>query len=206
MLLIFGALLPLNTNLKAQSHEVQQLLLNVQKLNQLKQILQNMYSGYEILTKGYNAIKDISEGNFNLHQAFLDGLMAVNPSVQKYKRIADIIDYQQQIVKNYKIAISRFRNDPHFNAEEIKYLESVYENLFKESLKSLDELMMVITANKLRMSDDERILAIDRIFEDMEFKLIFLKQFNSSTEYLALQRAKESGEINFSRQLYGINN
>ena len=56
----------------AQSTEIQQLLLNVEKLAQLKKILSNMKKGYEIVSNGYNTIKDISKGNFNLHDAFLE--------------------------------------------------------------------------------------------------------------------------------------
>ena len=29
-----------------------------------------MYQGYKIVSKGYNTIKDISEGNFDLHKTF----------------------------------------------------------------------------------------------------------------------------------------
>ena len=84
----------------AQSTEIQQLLLNVEKLAQLKKILSNMKKGYEIVSTGYNTIKDISKGNFNIHQTFLNGLMQVSPTVKKYKRIAEIITYQTQLVKN----------------------------------------------------------------------------------------------------------
>jgi hypothetical protein len=58
----------------AQSAEVQQLLLNVEKLAQLKKILSNMKTGYQIVSGGYNTIKDISKGNFNLHQTSTEEL------------------------------------------------------------------------------------------------------------------------------------
>ena len=80
------------------------MLLNVEKVAQLRKILDNMYKGYQIITKGYNAIKDISEGNFNIHKAFLDGLLEVSPVVKKYKRVPDIISRQKQLVKEYKDA------------------------------------------------------------------------------------------------------
>src|SRR5207344_2495641 len=114
----------------AQAFEVQQLLLNVEKLDQLKSILDNMYKGYEIISKGYNTIRDITQGNFNLHEAFLDELMQVSPAVRKYKRIADIIQYQSQLVKEYKTAFTRFKTVHLFNETEIKYMATVYENLF----------------------------------------------------------------------------
>lgn len=188
----------------AQSQEAQQLLLNVEKLAQLKQILKDMYKGYEIVSKGYTTIKNISQGNFNLHKLFLDGLMQVRPIVKKYKRVIDIIESQGQIVKEYKSAFNRFKESNQFNINEINYMSQVYTSLLDRSLQSLNELLMVITANQLRMSDDERLAAIDKIFAGMEDKLSFLRNFNRSTTVLTMQRGKESIDTKVSKQLYGV--
>jgi len=190
--------------LQAQGQEIEQLLLNVEKLAQLKQILQNMYKGYEILHKGYTSIKDISQGNFNIHQTFLDGLLAVSPTVQKYKRVADIIDYQIRIVKEYKSAYNRFKQDKNFTPGEIEYIGKVYGNLSDLCLKNLDDLLMIITAGKLRMSDDERISAIDRIFNEIQDEWGFLKHFNNTAKLLSLARTKEQQDIDVSRKLLDI--
>jgi DNA repair ATPase RecN len=190
----------------AQSHEVQQLLLNWEKLTQFKKILQNMYDGYKILHAGYTSVKDISQGNFSLHKTFLDGLMQVSPAVRKYKRIADIISYQFQIVKEYKAAYKRFKNDKQFSIQEINYLEGVYKNLFDESLQSLDELAMVVTAGKLRMSDDERLEAIDKIYASIENQYSFLRDFNGNTAFLSMQRKSEQVEIKMSKKINGLPN
>jgi hypothetical protein len=189
---------------QAQSQEAVQLILNYEKLQQLEEILDNMYKGYKILTKGYNTIKDIAEGNFNLHKVFLDGLLAVSPAVSNYKRIPVIIQYQQYLISEYKRAFNRFKDDPNLTVREIKYLENVYDNLFRQSLRNLDELLMIVTAAKLRMSDEERLQAIDRIYMDMENKLVFLKVFNSSTQMLAMQRARENHDVETLRKLYEV--
>lgn len=188
-----------------QSDEAQQLLLNWEKLQELEKILDNMYVGYKIIDKGYTTIKNISEGNYTLHQLFLDGLMAVNPAVRNYKRIPLIIDYQKLLVKEYKSAYNRFRNDQHFNPQEIEYMANVYNYLFTASLRNIDDLVMITTATKLRMSDDERMRAIDRIFYDMESKVGFLRSFNSSTQLLAIQRARAANDVRTLNHLYGIN-
>lgn len=190
--------------LQAQEQEIQQLLLNVEKLAQLKQILQDMYKGYEILDKGYTAIKNISEGNFNIHETFLDGLLAVSPTVQKYKRVADIIDYQIRIVNEYKSAYRQFKDDKNFSISEIEYMGKVYGNLSNLCLKNLDDLLTVITAGKLRMSDDERIAAIDRIFAEIQDEWGFLKHFNNTAKLLSLARTKEQHDIDVSRKLWGM--
>ena len=188
----------------AQSTEIQQLLLNVEKLAQLKKILSNMKKGYEIVSTGYNTIKDISKVNFNIHQAFLDGLIQVSPAVRKYKKIAEIISYQTQLVKEYKSAFRRFDASNLFNANEIKYMDNVYSNLFNKSLQNLEELTMLITAGKLRMSDDERINAIDRVYNDIADKLVFLRTFNKENNVLAIQRGREMVDTKVSKKLNGL--
>ncbi|WP_268223491.1 tellurite resistance TerB family protein [Sinomicrobium oceani] len=188
----------------AQSNEVTQLLLNVEKLTQFKQILSDMKKGYQVLSKGYNTIRDLSQGNFTLHQVFLDELMRVSPTVRNYKRVADIIRYQGLLVKEYKAAFSRFQKDGNFNPEELAYLKKVYDRLFKESLQNLDDLATVLTANKLRMSDDERLQAIDGIFADMEDKLEFLRYFNNKTTVLAIQKAREQKDVRTLEFIYGL--
>ena len=187
-----------------QSQEVQQLLLNWEKLTQLKKILNDMYTGYKIVHKGYTTIRDISQGDFTLHKDFLDGLLEVSPAVKKYKRIADIISYQLRIVKGYKTALDQFKLSKYFTTEEIAYLGKVYTNLLKESLKCLDELAMVITAGKLRMSDDERLQAIDRIYITIVGQFSFLQDFNNSTAVLSVQREKYQQDIDISRKLHDI--
>lgn len=190
----------------AQSQEAQQLLLNIEKLAQFKQILADMKKGYQILEGGYNTIKDISQGNFSLHKAFLDGLMAVSPAVRNYRKVAEIVDYQVTLVSEYRRAYNRFMADDNFNAGEINYLAGVYDHLLKESLRNLDELLLVITAGQARMSDDERLEAIDRIHADMQDKLLFLRSFNNNTSVLALQRARERNDAQSTKKVYGINN
>ena len=187
---------------KAQSFEAQQLLLNWEKLAQMKNILSDMKKGYEIVSKGYNSVKDIANGNFNLHEAFIDGLLLVNPEIKKYKRVADIISYQKDIVSEYRSAYSRFKKADTFNEREINYLGKVYKQLTDQSIDNLDELTTILTSSKLRMSDDERLQAIDRIFEDTEDKLLFLRNFNKQTTILSLQRQKERADVSSTSRYY----
>lgn len=204
LIMLMGLVFP--CRVAAQSQELQQLILNIEKLAQFKQILTDMKKGYQILNGGYNTVKDLSEGNFNLHETFLDALLQVSPTVRKYKRVGDIIQYQVLLVKEYKAAFHRFKNSGNFNPDEIAYLENVYSKLFKESIRNLDELTTVISANTLRMSDDERLAAIDKVYADMQDKLSFLRNFNNNTSVLAVQRTKERNDINAMRSIYKVNN
>lgn len=187
-----------------QSQEAKQLMLNVEKLAQLKLMLSHMKKGYDILHKGYTSIKNISEGNFNLHRDFLDGLLQVSPAVRKYAKVADIIHFQLKTVKEYKAALAEFKGSKQFSLAEIDYMAKVYANLLGESLKKLDELAMVLTAGKLRMSDDERLKAIDGIHAEVMEQYGFLDEFNDGTAILSLQREKEKMDIDLMRKIHGV--
>ncbi|MFG4003459.1 TerB family tellurite resistance protein [Flavobacterium aquidurense] len=182
-----------------QSAEIQQLILNIEKLSQFKKILSDMKKGYELLSGGYKTVKDMTEGNFSLHKTFLDALMQVSPAVKNYKRVAEIVEYQISIVKESRNGMNRFIKSGNFSGQEINYFEKVYGNLLNQSLRNLDELTMVITADKLRMSDDERLKAVDDIYEQMQDKLLFLRNFNTTSNVLALQRSKEKNDVYVSK-------
>lgn len=206
LILILAVFLAFPNITNAQSAEIQQLILNIEKLSQFKKILSDMKKGYELLSGGYKTVKDMSEGNFSLHKTFLDALMQVSPVVKNYKRVGDIVNFQMLLVKESRNGLNRFVKSGSLSPKEIAYFEKVYGNLLNQSLRNLDELTMIITADKLRMSDDERLKAVDDIYLQMQDKLLFLRDFNKSSSVLVLQRVKEAKDVYPSRELQGLKN
>jgi len=184
------------------AQDVQQLVLDIEKLTQFKAILTDMKTGYTLLTQGYNQVKDISQGNFNIHSAFLNSLMAVNPEVRKYGRIADIIEEQASIVSEYKSTLRQANAGGHFNAGELIYMNQVFSQLLTQSLNNLTTLANVITAGNLRMSDAERLQTIDHIYSDTQNKLVFLRSFDNQVAILSLQRQKAQNDVHTLKKLY----
>lgn len=190
---------------RAQSFETQQLVLDVEKLSELKNIYHDLVKGYEVLSEGYNAVKDISQGNFDLHKLFLEGLLKANPVVQKYGKVTDIIQCELNIISEYGTAYNRFKQDNNFSPGEIQYIGKVYNNLIDESIKGLSDLTNVITDNTLRASDDERLSLINNLDNEMQNRLSFLRYFNNNTTILALQRAREKNDVSTIKNIYGVN-
>jgi hypothetical protein len=190
----------------AQAQEMQQLLLDIEKLTQMKSILLDMKTGYQIYQQGYGAISSLSKGNFDLHNIYITGLMAVSPSVRNYGRIAEILAMEASLISEYKRNSSLFRQSGSFSISELSYMSDVYTRLVSETLDNIEELTNIITANKLRMSDAERIKAIDRIYGTSSDRLQFLRSFNNQGVWLSLQRSKDAADTQTLKQLYGINN
>lgn len=190
------------TRLRAQSSDLIQLMLDMEKLTQLKGILTDMKTGYEIINGGYNQVKQIAKGNFSIHSVFLNGLLAINPEIVKYGRVGDIVLDQAAIITEYQQYYRLFKSGGSFNSGEISYMANVYSKLLQQSLSNLDQLTTILAAGKLRMSDNERIKAIDRIYTDTGDQLQFLRHFNRQANVLALQRQKEQHEITVTQKLY----
>ena len=190
------------TQVKAQSEDMVQLILDIEKLTQLKGILTDMKTGYDIINGGYNEVEQIASGNLNIHTVFLNGLLAINPEIAKYGRVADIVLKQGYIVTEYQRYYSQFRNSGIFNSNEIGYMANVYTTLLQQSLQNLSQLIDVLAAGKLRMSDDERLKAIDRIYADTDDKLTFLRHFDQQTAVLAMQRQHEFNNYSTIQKLY----
>lgn len=189
---------------KAQAFDVEQLILDVQKLTVLKQILTDLKTGYQVLDAGYTAVRDIAKGSFSLHEAFLDGLLAVNPAVRNYQRVKDIISLEAGMLSRYQSAWAQFQRDGRLQPAEIALLAQVYSNLFKQSVQGLSDLVMVLTPGALRASDAERMRQIDGIYTGMLEQAAFLDRVNNTTALLAMQRGSEQNDMKVVGGLYGV--
>ena len=115
---------------QARAAQLEQLALDIEKLAQFKSILSDMKQGYQILTTGYNTVRSLAQGSFNLHSAYLNGLLAVSPAVKNYVRIVDIISTQAALVTEYQTAANQFKSAGWLHPTELNYVAAVYGNLF----------------------------------------------------------------------------
>lgn len=197
-------LLGISSFAQAQTTDLTQLILDIEKLTQLKAILSDMKTGYDIVNGGYNQVKSIESGNFNLHATFLNGLNAVSPGVANYGRVADIILQQANLVTEYSRYKKEFSQSGSFNASELGYMANVYATLLQQSIQNLSRLTDILMAGKLRMSDAERLRAIDHIYTDSSDQSAFLRNFDRQGVTLSLQRSKDLNDTQTLKQLYGL--
>jgi hypothetical protein len=196
LILLFGI------KVYAQTSDLQQLILDIEKLTQLKGLLSDMKAGYQIYNQGYGTISNLSKGNFDLHNVYLTGLLAVRPPVRNYGRVAEIVLQQASLVSEYKRANHSFKQSGSFSASELSYMSDVYTRLINQSLDNLDELNTLLSDSRLRMSDAERLKGIDRIYASSTDQLQCLRAFNRQGIILSLQRSKDIHDTQTLKKLY----
>lgn len=160
--------------------------------------------GYQILDKGLTAIGAIKDGHLRLDQTFFSTMDIVSPAVRNYDKVAAIVSLEVQIVAQYKAAIKQVSDSKRFTVKEMQYVQGVYTSLVDASATLLGDLIEVTSNNVLKLSDDERIQRIDKIYADIQDGYSFALHFRNQCAVIAVQRAKEQQGMLITRKLYGL--
>ena len=209
-IIVLALMLLLVSSLKAQTWDE---LFNQKKTQRkylVKQIaaleiyLGYLSKGYSIAKEGLGAIRDIKNGDFDLHKNYFNSLVSVNPSIKRYKKIAGIILLQINITKQAVKTLRECKKNNLLTANEIDYLHKVFNKLLDDCSTCLDELKNFVTSGQFSMKDDERIAAIDKLYNEMAERDVFITSFGKTAMNLCLQRANEQSAIIISKKINGL--
>jgi len=174
----------------------------IQQIAALKVYLEYLKKGYDIAQKGLTTIGDIKAGTFTMDKDYFNSLKEVSPVVKNSPKVNSILLYQHKIIQDFRALYEDCRRDENFSPEEIQYIEDVYQNMLTECGHSIDELTVITTSGEAEMKDDERLLRLDKVYEDMLEKYTFTQDFTASTRLLSLKRAKEKKQIKQLQELH----
>lgn len=139
-----------------------------------------------------------------LYQNYYDELWKVKSAIAYYKRIRDIIEAQKDLVEEYKHAYALTRQDKNFTPEELNYIYTVYSGIIGESIKNVDQILLIINSFSLQMSDADRLAFLNHCADDLEKQVSDLRAFTSQNIRLSMQRAKDQHEVETIKSLYGL--
>lgn len=142
----------------------------------------------------------------DIYSNYFTELWQVKNAISTFQEITAIIAQQSQLVTEYKQAYSIVQQDKHFSASEISYIYNVYSGIINESVKSLDQIIMVLTSFSLQMSDAARLKLIKQSSNDIERQTSDLRNFNNQIAQVSLQRSKDQQDLNTVKSLYGLPN
>lgn len=200
----FGMVVLFCLKLSAQSQEMEQLRLDLEKLVQFKLILSQMKQGYQTLQNGYNAVRDAAKGNFDLHKNYLDGLLKVNPFVKQSPALRQIATGQAATVKTFQAAFQEYQSSGLFSAGELTDLRNKYGECSQKVSDDLDILSQIITSGKTRMSDAERLQVIGTVQADISGQLTIVRALVNDYSRLMALRMQQKKDNNAFRKLSGL--
>ena len=116
----------------------------------------------------------------------------------------DLTQRQIAIVDEYKWAWGLFQKDRHFTVDELDQMQKTYLGILEESVKNLDQVLLVVNSFKTQMSDGKRLEIINNAAAKMEENYTDLRTFNSGNIDLSIKRSNSLDEVAKLKELYGI--
>lgn len=185
--------------IKAMDLKVQRLQNETIWLQNAQKVLENQLSKLKL-----GEIADWTGKQKELYSQYYEELWKVKSAIAYYMRLKDLTLRQVDIVSEYKWAWGLLSRDPHFSVEELSAMEKVYTGILDESLKNVDQLLVVVSSFKTQMSDAGRLELVSSAAEAMEGNYQALKKYNRENCMLSIQRAKSLQEVVKLKELYGI--
>jgi hypothetical protein len=185
--------------IKAVDLKIQRLQNQTIWLQNAQKVLENQLSKLKL-----TEIADWTDKQKNLYSEYYQELWKIKSAITYYKRIKDLTTKQVAIVDEYKWAWNLFKQDKHFTADELDYMEKVYSGILEESIKNLDQILLVLASFKTQMSDAERLEIINKAADQMDGNYTTLKKFNYQNISTSIQRAVSLDETAKLKEIYGI--
>lgn len=152
-------------------------------------------------------LKEIAEWtdkHKKLYEQYYEELWKVKNAIETYERVRNVMTRQVDLVEEYKRAWNVIKEDEHFTKDELKYMHKVYSGIIQESIKHLDQMLVVVNSFETQMTDGKRLEIINHAAESIEKNYHDLRQFNAQNIRLSLSRAKDAHEVETVKKLYGL--
>lgn len=158
--------------------------------------------GYKIVGDGIHLIRDIKNGEFNLHNDYFNSLSSVNPQVKKYAKVAAIMQYEYEILQTCEKTLRQIKSSNRYSPGETSYIQKVFDRLLEETSGNMDELALIIKDGEVKMSDDQRIKRIDKLYLKVQSDRVFAQHFTERTRRLGADRSSYEQQMQQVQTLY----
>ena len=185
--------------IRAVDLKVQRLQNETIWLQNAQKVLENQLSKLKL-----TEIADWTERQKELYSEYYTSLWKVKTAITYYKRVKDLTQRQIAIVDEYKWAWGLFQKDKHFTVDELDQMQKTYLGILEESVKNLDQVLLVVNSFKTQMSDGKRLEIINNAAAKMEENYTDLRTFNSGNIDLSIKRSNSLDEVAKLKELYGI--
>ena len=175
-----------------------------QQVASLQMYAEYLKKGYQIAETGLQTVGNIRKGELNLHQTFISSLSKVNPAIGKDDRIAEIIALQLSISQQYHKCLNKAGNGEIMTPDELTYVRSVFTDLLENCGNDINDLLSIITDDRLTLSDDERLKRLEAIYQSMKEKHQFAESFCSEVSTLSASRQNAQREVNDTKALFNL--
>lgn len=155
--------------------------------------------GYQTVHSGLDLIRQLTGGEFSMHDFFISSLNGPSPLVRNNARVGQIILFQLRIRQALKGV-----GQADLSEEQRQYVSTVRDKVLEDCEKDLADLALVLGSGDLTMDDSERLQRLDRICVSLQEKWQFTGSFASGVRIMMLMKHLDLRNGTAAGKLYGI--
>jgi len=179
-----------------------------QKKTQKKYLLQQIaalqvYSGYlktgySIAKGGLGSIGNYLGDEYGLHGDYYQRLKIVNSAVNNDPQVNDILRWQSDILTQ----TNAVKKQVGLSQQESDYITKVCRALLADCDARMNDLEMIVSDNKIEMSDEQRLRQVARLHQAMQDNYRFAAGFHSQLILYVRNKTQAQKDHNTLNKLY----
>ncbi|MBB6611813.1 hypothetical protein H7F15_12250 [Pontibacter sp. Tf4] len=174
----------------------------VQQIAALQAYSGTLRQGIALAHEGISTVRNIKNGDLGLHQVFFRSLREVNPRLKRAPLVRDILDRQAAIIRAFGTHGLLPAQQEFLTTAERAYLQQVKANVLQRCRMDLDELWLLLTDDRLEMTDGSRLRQLQALLARSATTYAFTNSFLEQVRRLARDRAMETHHLQKMRNLY----
>lgn len=164
----------------------------VKEIATASKTVKNTLDGFKEVEKLYNDTKK-----------YYDALRKVKDLIGDAYKVKECILMVGNISEVYVTSYRKMLSDKNYRPSELAAMASGYAKLLEMSGESLKELKNVARSGVFSMSDHERMEVIDRVYKTLREYRSLVSYYTRKNISVSFVRAREKGQIEQVRSLYG---
>lgn len=174
------------------------------QIAELKIYLGYVKRGYNIVSGGLKTIKNIKNGEFQLHDLYYKSLGLVNPRIRNAPKAKGIINHQLYILKAAEAMNKLLESDHTLPASLKTYAGESVSRLLEDVEKVRKSQVELMTDNEMKLTDDERLKRLDLLFDYSKSQFVFAQKFSSEVITLIQSIRQEQRDEQILKKLHGL--
>ena len=169
----------------------------------LQTYLYGLEKGYRITRDELTTISRIKDGELGLHTLYFNSLEAVSPAVRHYSKVKGIAQTEDNADIVRKKMMDEVSSVNLLSGSERMAMSGLNESIATDEAKDLKELKLLVSDDSLKMTDDERIKNIDRLYRSVQKKYVGVQWLVGNIHALVIGRKQQQKDAAVLKQLYG---
>lgn len=160
--------------------------------------------GIQIIRDHLEAFVKAKTESLELDRTYLAQLKRMNPNIKKHSKINTIISLQGKTLSNYKQYLKCINYNTYTHADNTDYIKLYFKRIMKANDRLLDHLMILCQNAGGALTDDQRMGAIDKLYEAMLANYRFSKKIGTVVLLVSKSKSQQENDIRALRFIYKL--